>query len=135
MGKNKVGKVRVAVYIRIGGTGECGTAFEMQKAHFSKTISQNTDWELVEIYADLGADSRKQPNLGRLMSDCRAGRIDLVVALTSAANTLNSQANCRGSPGPGAVPRSYIYLMGRMAFLLCSEEVLPCPILFIPPRR
>lgn len=79
MNNAKTDKIRVAVYIRIGGTGEYETAFESQKAHFSKTINQNPEWELVEIYADLGADSRKQPNLGRLMADCRAGRIDLVV--------------------------------------------------------
>ena len=27
----------------------------------------------------MGANSRKQPNLGRLLADCRAGRVDLVV--------------------------------------------------------
>jgi len=79
MNQNKSGKTRVAVYIRIGGSGDCTSAFEVQKARFSETIHQHIDWELAGFYADLGSDSRKQPNLGRLMADCRAGRVDLVV--------------------------------------------------------
>ncbi len=79
MKKHKSNKTRVAVYIRIGGPGDCISACEKQKAHFTEIIIQNTDWELTQVYADLGKESRKQPNLGRLMADCRAGRVDLII--------------------------------------------------------
>jgi len=79
MSRNKTDKTRAAVYIRIGGTGEYASTFEVQKNHFTDAVGKNPDWELAGIYADLGADSRKQPNLGRLMADCRAGRVDLII--------------------------------------------------------
>jgi DNA invertase Pin-like site-specific DNA recombinase len=71
--------LRVAVYIRIGGSGDCELALERQKAQFNELIRSKPEWEAVGFYADVGADSRKQPNLQRLLYDCRAGRIDLVV--------------------------------------------------------
>ena len=77
--KNKNQKTtRVAIYIRIGGK-DFASAFEKQKANFAEIISKNASWELIETYADLGTDTRKQPNLARLIADCRAGRIDLIV--------------------------------------------------------
>jgi len=79
MGKDKSNKTRIAVYIRIGGTREYGFNYEMQTRYFTEMVSNNPDWELAGFYADLGTDSRKQPNLARLMADCRAGRIDLII--------------------------------------------------------
>jgi DNA invertase Pin-like site-specific DNA recombinase len=79
MREPKPTKTRVAVYLRIGGTGDCETACQKQTAHFIDVVSKNPDWRLTEIYADLGADSRKQPALNRLLADCRAGRVDLIV--------------------------------------------------------
>ena len=92
MSKNKTSKTRVAAYIRIGGTGEYDTAFESQRIHFTETISQNPGWELAGIYADLGIDSRKQPNLGRLLADCKAGRIDLVITKSTSRISRNMNA-------------------------------------------
>ena len=79
MSKPKTTNTRVAVYIRVGGAGDVETACQNQTAHFTQAVSQNPEWEFTEIYADLGADSRKQPNLQRLLADCRAGRVDLIV--------------------------------------------------------
>ena len=78
-GTNKTRKTRVAVYIRIGGTGEIETGYQAMKDCYSEMVDKNPDWELAGFYADLGADSRKQPNLQRLISDCKAERIDLIV--------------------------------------------------------
>ena len=92
MNVNKTNKTRVAVYIRIGGAGENVNAFETQKAYFANAVSKNPEWELAGFYADLGADSRGQPNLARLIADCKAGRIDLVVTKSSAriSRSMNS---------------------------------------------
>lgn len=95
MSSNKANKVRVAAYIRIGGTGEYAHTHEAQKQYFSKMAAQNQDWELVEVYADLGIDSRRQPNFGRLMADCRAGCIDLIVTKSAAriSRSMNTLMN------------------------------------------
>jgi DNA invertase Pin-like site-specific DNA recombinase len=82
-------KLRIAAYIRIGGTGEYASTLELQKVYFDQKITDNPEWELVGIYADVGADSRKQPNLGRLMADCRAGLIDLVITKSVARISRN----------------------------------------------
>lgn len=84
-------KLRVAAYIRSGGSGDYTSSFEKQKAYFTESIGSNPFWELAGIYADLGVDSRKQPNLGRLMADCRAGRIDLVI--TKSASRISRSMN------------------------------------------
>jgi len=82
-------KLRTAVYIRIGGTGEYVSSFEAQKKQFIKMVKKNPGWELADFYADLGADSRKQPNLARLLADCQAGRVDLVVTKSAARISRN----------------------------------------------
>jgi DNA invertase Pin-like site-specific DNA recombinase len=84
MSKDKPTKTRVAVYIRIGGTGEYAMNYDMQTRYFTDMIAKNPDWELAGFYADLGAESRKQPKLKHLMADCRAGRIDLIITKSAA---------------------------------------------------
>lgn len=76
---NQKSKIRTAVYIRIGGTGEFALHYDVQMRYFTEMIKKNPDWELAGFYADLGAESRSQPNLKRLIADCKAGRIDLII--------------------------------------------------------
>ena len=72
-------KQRVAVYLRVGGSGDVKAACKKQKEHFTAMLAKNEGCELVGFYPDLGLESRTQPNLERLLADCRAGRVDLVV--------------------------------------------------------
>ncbi len=72
-------KTRVAVYIRIGGSGDCIKSCEEQKVHFNLLAAQTPGWEIIDYYADLGPSSRTQPALKRLLADCEAGRVDLIV--------------------------------------------------------
>jgi len=83
---------RVAIYIRIGGTGDHSSGYEKQRRHFSELLLKNPDWTLTDIYADLGTDSRKQPNLHRLLADCRAGRIDLITTKSTSRISRNMSA-------------------------------------------
>jgi DNA invertase Pin-like site-specific DNA recombinase len=85
---NEDNKTRVAVYIRIGGDGDYTLAFEIQKRFYGKT-AESRNWDIVNYYADLGADSRKQPALKTLMADCEAGRIDLVATKSSSRLSRN----------------------------------------------
>jgi DNA invertase Pin-like site-specific DNA recombinase len=72
-------KTHVAVYIRIGGSGDTTAICALQRAHFTAMVDKAEDWELVGFYEDVGENSRKQPDLKRLLADCCAGRVDLVV--------------------------------------------------------
>ena len=77
MSKSKTGKTRVAAYIRVGGSGETGC--EMQNRFYKDMVSRNPEWEFAGIYADLGYEMRDRPELKRLIADCEAGRVDLIV--------------------------------------------------------
>jgi DNA invertase Pin-like site-specific DNA recombinase len=80
--KNKE-ELRVAAYCRVSSDSEDQlNSYSAQIRHYTKYIGENPLWELVDIYADKGmtgtkADSRG--DFGRLISDCREGRIDLVL--------------------------------------------------------
>lgn len=75
-------KQRVAAYCRVStNRNEQQHSFEMQKAYFEKTYANSDTSELVEIYTDTtsGTSALYRPGFQRLMSDCRAGKIDRIV--------------------------------------------------------
>lgn len=48
-------KLRVAAYCRVSTSNlEQLSSYEAQKEHYTKMISSNPEWELVDIYADEG---------------------------------------------------------------------------------
>lgn len=73
------GKLRVAAYIRIGGSGETRLQCEVLTRYYWDLISRNPDWRYAGIYADLGAEMRDCPELKRLIADCEAGNINLII--------------------------------------------------------
>ena len=79
MNSTQTAKTRVAVYIRIGGNQNCDPFLRMEMGYYAMKASQNQGGELVAFYSDVGKDSAKRPNLHRLLTDCRAGRFDLIV--------------------------------------------------------
>ena len=76
-------KQRVAAYCRVSTLSETQTSsLESQRLYFERKISCNPDWTLAGIYLESGlsgtsAESRRE--LQRLLSDCRAGRVDLIL--------------------------------------------------------
>ena len=75
-------KQRVAAYCRVStDRTEQQHSFEMQRMYFEKTFADSDTSELVEIYTDTtsGTSALYRPGFQRLMSDCRAGKIDCVV--------------------------------------------------------
>ena len=89
-------KVRVAAYCRVSTDHEDQeTSFEAQQTHFQSLISSNPEWELVGIYADeeSGTRAQKRENFMRMIADCEAGKIDMVLTKSIsrwARNTLDS---------------------------------------------
>ena len=88
-------RIRVAAYCRVSTDHEDQeTSFEAQQAHFNTLISNNPNWELVGIYADEESGTRalKRENFMRMIADCEAGAIDMVLTKSIsrfARNTLD----------------------------------------------
>jgi Site-specific recombinases, DNA invertase Pin homologs len=76
-------KKRVAAYARVSDTNE-GLLHSMsaQVSYYSKLIQNNPGWEYSGVYADEGVSGRstkKRTEFMRLMADCEAGRVDLIL--------------------------------------------------------
>ena len=89
-------KLRVAAYCRVStDTDEQATSYEAQIEHYTDYIQKHPGWELVGIYADdgiYGTNTKKRDEFNRLIDDCMAGRVDMVVTKSIsrfARNTLD----------------------------------------------
>lgn len=74
---------RVAVYARVSTDDPRQTSsYELQKNHYQDVISRHPGWRLVEIYADEGISGTSLQHRDafiRMITDCHAGKIDLIV--------------------------------------------------------
>ena len=89
-------KLRVAAYCRVSTeTDEQATSYEAQIEHYTDYIEKHPSWELAGIYADdgiSGTNTKKREEFNRLIDDCMAGKIDMVVTKSIsrfARNTLD----------------------------------------------
>lgn len=75
-------KKRVAAYARVSTfKEEQEESFEAQFSYYSRLISNNTNYEMVEVYADQGISGTKaesRPNFLRMVNDALAGKIDII---------------------------------------------------------
>ena len=92
----EIPKTRVAAYCRVStDSDEQATSYEAQVEHYTKFISDNPKWELAGIYADdgiSGTNTKKRDDFNRMIDDCMAGKIDMVVTKSIsrfARNTLD----------------------------------------------
>lgn len=76
-------KVRVAAYCRVSTDfEEQESSYETQVAHYTSYINGNPEWEMVEVYADNGLSgtrTAKREAFNRMIADCEAGRIDMII--------------------------------------------------------
>lgn len=74
---------RVAVYARVStGDPNQTSSYELQKNHYQDMVSRHPGWKLVEIYADEGISGTSllhRDDFIRMIADCEAGKIDLIV--------------------------------------------------------
>ncbi len=75
--------LRVAAYCRVSTLLEQQeSSFEAQKSYYTEMIRANPNWKIAGIYADdgiSGTDMRKRDEFNRLLQDCEAGKVDLVL--------------------------------------------------------
>ena len=73
---------KVAAYCRVSTQQEIQHhSLEAQREYYEKRITGNPGWEFAGIYADeaSGRNNRKMYDFQRMMGDCRAGKIDLII--------------------------------------------------------
>lgn len=94
--ENGARKIRVAAYCRVStDSDEQATSYDAQIEHYTDYIEKHPGWELAGIYADdgiSGTNTKKREEFNRLIDDCMAGKIDLVVTKSIsrfARNTLD----------------------------------------------
>ena len=76
-------KTKVAAYCRVSTLLESQeSSIAAQRRHYHDLICANSAWELAGIYLEAGISGTKaeaRPELQRMMADCRAGRIQLIL--------------------------------------------------------
>ena len=76
-------KLRVAAYCRVStDTQDQRTSFDGQVRTYTQLIQADPEWTLAGIYADegiTGTSAEKRPEFLRMIEDCEAGLIDLVI--------------------------------------------------------
>lgn len=73
---------RVAAYARVSSEKDMALhSLSAQVSYYNEKISNHPGWELVEVYADEGISGTldKRPEFQRMLTDCREGKIDLIV--------------------------------------------------------
>ena len=88
-------KLRVAAYTRVSSNSRDQLhSFVVQNAHYSKLITDNPKWELVDVYADkgiTGTSVEKRDDFLRMMEDCRSGRIDRILVKSTSRFARNTK--------------------------------------------
>ena len=88
-------KLRVAAYCRVSSdSADQLNSYLAQVDFYTKHIAENPDWELVDIYADegiSGLEAKKRDEFNRMISDCRAGKIDRVLVKSISRFARNTQ--------------------------------------------
>lgn len=83
IGRSSGGIRRAAAYCRVSTLQEHQEdSFETQRAYYTKFIASNPDMTLAGIYGDhaaTGLSMKKRPEFKRLIDDCMAGKIDIVL--------------------------------------------------------
>jgi len=76
---------RVAAYARVSNeTGRLLHSLSAQVSHYSAYIQRNPEWEYAGVYADRGetGTSKTRSDFQRLIDDCEAGKVDIVLTKT-----------------------------------------------------
>lgn len=95
-------RLKVAAYCRVSTEEEeQQSSYEIQVEYYTNTIQDNPEWKFAGIYADegiSGTSTRKRDDFNRMIRDCKAGRIDMIITKSIsrfARNTLDCLAHVR----------------------------------------
>ena len=89
-------KKRVAAYARVSaGKGTSLHSLAAQVSYYSNLIQSRNDWEYAGVYADEGITGTRasRPEFQRLLRDCRAGKIDMILVKSVSRFARNTLTN------------------------------------------
>jgi DNA invertase Pin-like site-specific DNA recombinase len=96
-GLEATAKLRVCAYARVSTDNEEQiSSYQAQVEHYTSYIKNNPAWEFVEIFSDegiSGTNTKKREGFNRMIEDCMAGKIDMVITKSIsrfARNTLDT---------------------------------------------
>lgn len=76
-------KRRVVAYCRVSTDSEDqANSLENQKMYFNREIQNNSEWELIKIYADegiTGTSTKKRKQFNKMIKDAENGKIDIIL--------------------------------------------------------
>jgi len=76
-------KLRVCAYCRVSTDMDTqALSYELQVQNYTEYITSNEEWEFVGVYADRGISGtslKHRDDFNRMIADCRAGKIDLII--------------------------------------------------------
>ena len=76
-------KLRTCAYCRVSTDMDTqALSYELQVQNYTEYITSNPEWEFVGIYADRGISGtslKHRDEFNRMITDCRAGKIDLII--------------------------------------------------------
>ncbi len=88
-------KIRLAAYCRVSSNSEEQRhSFATQIRYYSQYVKENPKYELVDIYADeglTGTEMQNRQELGRLMQDCKSGKIDRIIVKSVSRLSRNTE--------------------------------------------
>ena len=88
-------KIRMAAYCRVSTDQEEQlNSFENQVEYYTRYITENPKYELAGIYADegiSGTNTKKRKEFQRMIADCEAGKIDMVIVKSISRFARNTQ--------------------------------------------
>lgn len=88
-------KIRVAAYCRVSTDQEEQlNSFVNQVDYYTRYISEKPEYQMVDIYADegiSGTNTKKREGFNRMITDCEAGKIDLVITKSISRFARNTQ--------------------------------------------
>ena len=90
-------KLAVAAYCRVSTDDPSQeSSMENQRTHYRSYIESNPDWTPAGVYCEAGVSgtaAETRPELQRLIADCRAGRVDMVITKSVSRFSRNT-ADC-----------------------------------------
>ena len=88
-------KIRVGAYCRVStDQDDQKNSFDNQVSHYTRYIDEKPEYQLVDIYTDegiTGTNTKKREGFNRMIADCEAGKIDLVITKSISRFARNTQ--------------------------------------------
>lgn len=120
-------KKRVCGYVRVSTDSmEQEDSLENQAQYYTDLIKANSEWEFAGIYADQGVSGFKanRPEFQRMLSDARAGKIDLILVKSISRFARNTETTLRSTRELKSLGVGVYFQLQNINTLTASGELM-----------